>query len=87
MKTIEYRVRPVTRYIVTRFTQSVDEERGCCGVGSEVCGEFVQLRRAETVAEALARGEAEGDKVLYRPSPVEHDPEPPKEYDDIVIRE
>lgn len=50
---IEYRVRPVTRYIVTRFETGED-----CG-GVEQCGEFANEDLAYDVAHALAFKERE----------------------------
>ena len=55
-KQIEYRVRPVTRYVVTRFYRESmpngNEQGGCEG-----CGEFDNMQRANTVAEALHKSE------------------------------
>ena len=48
MKTIEYRVRPVTRYIVTAFHEAPS------GAGSECCGEFDNEIRAHNAAMAFA---------------------------------
>lgn len=53
---IEYRVRPVTRYVVTRYhreSRSNGNESGGC----EGCGEFDNMQRANTVAEALHKAE------------------------------
>lgn len=51
MKVIEYKVRPVTRYIVTRFE---DEDN----LGSSTsCGEFDQEEAALRVGFALARND------------------------------
>jgi hypothetical protein len=49
--TIEYRVRPVTRYIVTRFTAN--------GIlhDSSNCGEFANVKSANKVCAALAATE------------------------------
>jgi hypothetical protein len=58
MKTIEYKVRPVTRYIVTRFES--DGESG----GSEVCGEFDREENAMRVGFALAKNDL--DHYGYR---------------------
>lgn len=55
--TIEYRVRPVTRYIVTRFETSMEVDgsgRVSGSVGSSVIGEFENQPSADFVAEALA---------------------------------
>ena len=60
-ETIEYRVRPVTRYIVTRHYSDSSpwgESGGC-----EERGEFDNLSIAETVAKALGRQEAETDGI------------------------
>jgi hypothetical protein len=64
MKNIEYRVIPVTRYLVTRWEQETDEQGRDSG-GSECCGEFDGHERADKVAQALSRSEAEG-KVMLR---------------------
>lgn len=54
MKVIEYCVRPVTRYIVTRYTEDADPGpdlgRGC---GSEIIGEFPTGSAADAVADAM----------------------------------
>jgi hypothetical protein len=60
-KTIEYRVRPVTRYIVTRFESS--NEGGSCSGGSESLGEFDHEPTAYRVGYALAK--AEHEKLGY----------------------
>lgn len=75
---IEYRVRPVTRYIVTRYHQDNfvnDNADGSvtitCGVaGCESCGEFDRQDAAEKVAKALADAEPEGD-VSFNGYPIE----------------
>lgn len=51
---IEYQVRPVTRYIVTRY-HSDGEERGTCGC--ETKGEFNNEQVAYEVGYALCRDE------------------------------
>jgi hypothetical protein len=48
-KTVEYRVRAVTRYVVTRF--SAENEK----VSSEVIGEFENIELANHVGDSLAR--------------------------------
>lgn len=56
----EYRVRPVVRYVVTRYChpyQSRDGKVGMSG-GSSVVGEFDKEQNAYDVAEALAAREA-----------------------------
>ena len=55
---IEYRVRPVTRYIVTRYHEESDDD-GSCGAGNSVYGEFDSIRFANRVAVALAGQEPE----------------------------
>lgn len=54
MTIIEYRVRPVVRYIVTKYTAS-DPDSGCGNsfAGVETVGEFANEIQAESVAEAL----------------------------------
>lgn len=55
-KVIEYRVRPVTRYVVTRFhSEGEGPVRGMAGC--ETCGEFDNMERANTVAHALHASE------------------------------
>lgn len=68
MKTIEYRVRPVTRYIVTRFERQ-DDNNGLCSGGSEGCGEFDREDSAEKIAMALANAETHG-RVICGSRPV-----------------
>lgn len=51
-KTVEYRVRPVTRYHVTRF-ESEDNPSGAGRVGCESLGEFDNESQAMKVADAL----------------------------------
>lgn len=51
-KTVEYRVRPVTRYHVTRF-ENEDYEDGRCSGGCESLGEFDNESHAFKVADAL----------------------------------
>ena len=60
MKT-EYRVRPVTRYIVTRFATEQVSEGGCCGASSSAIGEFASGQQADLVADAMvAKDRADG---------------------------
>lgn len=55
----EFRVRPVVRYVVTRYChpyQSVDGAHGMAG-SSEVIAELPSEQRAWEVAQAMAKGE------------------------------
>lgn len=68
---VEYKIRPVTRYIVTRF------EAGDDGSGSStVQGEYDSADVAYDVGYALSRAEHErlgyppGDERIQYPSPV-----------------
>lgn len=56
-KTIEYRVRPVTRYHVTRFESEVHDD-GTNSGGCESLGEFDRTDTAHTVAVAMCSLEA-----------------------------
>lgn len=74
---VEYRVRPVTRYIVTRFHQ------GDNGGGVETKGEFDSAQIAYEVGYALAKDEHQrlgypiGDERIKYPEPfVVHTPFP-----------
>ena len=68
MLNIEYRVRPVTRYIVTRYHSDMEVvktddltavySRGPAGI--DTCGEFANEDMAGRVAKALADAEPEG---------------------------
>ena len=57
MKTSEYRVRPVTRYVVTEY-KSEDDGNGRASGGCSIIGEFPNQHYAEKVAESM-RFEAE----------------------------
>lgn len=71
---IEYRVKPVTRYIVTRFEQDAPNEHGLCS-SSRVTerGEFANADTAYQVASALCKleheksGEAPGSTNFIYP--------------------
>ncbi len=52
MKT-EYQVRPVTRYIVTRYTLDGPSEGGAQGASSVAVGEFSNGQQADLVADAM----------------------------------
>lgn len=60
---IEYRVRPITRYIVTRYHQ-YGEGVGSCG-GTSERGEYDNAEVAYQVAYALCR--AEHERLGYPP--------------------
>lgn len=61
---VEYRVRPVTRYVVTRFvTRYADEAMPFDGVGSSVIGEFANQKLAHSVCEAFSANS--GEKVFH----------------------
>jgi hypothetical protein len=62
METIEYRVRPVTRYIVTRFT---NDPNGVKGGSIEGRGEYENSEVAFEVGYALCK--AEHDKLGWPP--------------------
>lgn len=74
--TIEYRVRPVTRYIVTRYETSmeVDEQERASGYAhSSVVGEFDNREQAILVAEALHGGPVKWvthDEPRQMPDPI-----------------
>ena len=61
---IEYRVRPVTRYVVTRFSSRLDRHSGQgTSAGCELCGEFDNARQAEKIATALASTEEKSEQT------------------------
>lgn len=68
MSSIQYRVRPVTRFIVTRYEKS---ERGGSCVQK---GEFPNLDLATEVAQALAVPE-DAECVYTQPKENDHGPE------------
>lgn len=82
---IEYRVRPVTRYIVTRFEGRVGPN-GAAGNASRMLGEYDNAETAYEVGYALcsaehrALGWPPGDERIQYPRPVGHEdgPEPPR---------
>lgn len=70
---IEYKVRPVTRYVVTRFEDLQNGETACIGRG-----EYDNADMAYEVGYALAReeherlGYPEGDmRIIYPEHPIE----------------
>lgn len=75
---IEYRVRPITRYVVTRYHREDDGDRQ--GGGSSTHGEFTNHETAYAVGYALARAEhgrlgypLEDMRIIY-PEPSDSDP-------------
>jgi hypothetical protein len=56
----EYRVRPVVRYVVTRYCHPYEHSDGPTGNGggSTVVGEFPNEQQAFDVANALAKNDA-----------------------------
>ncbi|HEY5850874.1 MAG TPA: hypothetical protein VIT62_08945 [Lysobacter sp.] len=74
MVKVEYRVRPVVRYVVTRWHQELDD-RGCSGAGCETVGEYPNEEVAERVLRALEADErAKGPDRQY--AIVQHSFEP-----------
>lgn len=68
-KIVEYRVRPVTRYIITRF-HSETTPTGGGQVGSEMLGEFDNQVKAELIAQALVEKEVGAKYITECPGPV-----------------
>lgn len=66
-KRIEYRVRPVTRYVVTKFEKDVEPEGygSAGGGGSQVSGEYGNYETAYSVAYALCK--ADHERLGYAP--------------------
>ena len=72
---IEYRVRPVGRYIVTRYEREVHED-GTCSGGCSSLGEFDNAETAYQVGYALAKAEHErlgwpiaDERIIYPQHP------------------
>lgn len=61
---IEYRVRPVTRWIVTKF-EGLESEAGQIAGSSSTCGEFDNFEQAYQVGYALAK--ADHNRLGYPP--------------------
>ena len=72
---IEYKVRPVTRFIVTRFERVTYEDSTVESGGSDTKGEFDNFDTAYQVGYALCRDEhqrlgwATGDERIKYPEP------------------
>lgn len=62
----EYRVRPVVRYVVTRYCHPFQSLDGTCGMagGSTVVGEFHGEQQAFEVATALSAQEFGGKSTV-----------------------
>lgn len=58
MKVIEYKVRPVTRYIVTQYLNQDTLKNKA----SYTCGEFANLEQANRVAASLAKTHQEASE-------------------------
>jgi hypothetical protein len=75
--TIEYRVRPVTRYLVTRY-EGADDGNGTGHAGSSCIGEFNNQKSATLVAGALSvadeAAKAAGTLAVVRYEPSEPQP-------------
>ena len=80
MRKIEYRVRPVTRYIVTRFESDGTASNGGSCVGR---GEYDNAATAYEVGYALCKAEHEklgwepGDERIQYPQPIAQIAAPP----------
>lgn len=57
---VEFKVRPVTRYVVTKYTV------GNGHTSSENLGEFVNVGRANMAADSFAKTEEYADEVYYK---------------------
>jgi hypothetical protein len=69
MSTVEFRVRPVIRHVVTRFTQRAPLPEGqqyAAGGGVETLGEFDSEGYADIVAEALRERVAPREYVVVQ---------------------
>lgn len=67
MKIVEYAVRPVTRYVVTRYERyTPDDKSGLGGAASRSIGEFASANDAESVADAFVVAEAAPDVTARR---------------------
>jgi hypothetical protein len=81
---IEYKVRPVTRYVVTRFHQEEVPNSTMVHGGSDTKGEFDNFDIAYAVAYALAKEEHDrlgwlpGDERIQYPGIPEGVEVPPK---------
>ena len=82
MEKIEYRVRPVTRFIVTRFHSDHDGPEKSYSAGSSGHGEFDNHTVAHEVAYALCKAEHErlgwpaGDERIQYPLILDPDGNP-----------
>lgn len=77
---IEYKVRPVTRYVITRFETSGPDENGRGSGSSEAKGEYDNQDVAYEVAYALCKQDHEksglpiGDERIQYPKRPEVEP-------------
>jgi hypothetical protein len=78
MTKVEYRIRPVTRYVVTRYHEGVDRSKGvaCNAGGCEERGEFKNADTAYAVGYALAKQEHQAlgwpvgdERIIYPVEP------------------
>lgn len=62
---VQYQVRPITRYVVTRYEKQPPNEHGLCASGCSTRGEYDNANVAFEVAYALCKSEhdASGDEV------------------------
>ncbi|MEN5063578.1 hypothetical protein [Achromobacter aegrifaciens] len=67
-KIVEYQVRPVTRYIITRYHNETTPTGDASG-GVETIGEFDNQVKAELIARALVEKEV-GAKYIPAPEPL-----------------
>ena len=88
---IEYRVRPVQRYVVTRYHEQADNTGQVCGAGCETRGEFTNEEQANSVAYALCKlehiqqGWPPGDERILYPEGAQFDEGAASDVSDRVI--
>lgn len=74
-KIVEYQVRPVTRYIITRYHNETTPTGGASG-GVETLGEFPNQVTAELIAQALAEKEQDAKFATKCSGPIPTEPSP-----------
>lgn len=52
---VEYRIKPTTRYIITRYHADLGDDKSACSAGSETRGEYDNADVAYDVAYALCK--------------------------------